>query len=148
MNQEQPPIKNNNISLVLKEVDKTIKTIGVDRFIEILVYSRKNPIILSESQLIYADKIIQYVCEEFQITVEELYSAQRKNNRRNAIGLCAYLFEKYAKIDNANSAYILKKPDDTVSVYKKEINTLNPRHPFDIHIIKKIENIEIKLKKE
>jgi hypothetical protein len=146
MNQESPITNNNNISMVLKEIDKTIRTVGVDRLMEILVFSRQNPIILTEHQMIYAEKIIQAVCEEFQITVEELYSLQRKNNRRNAIGICAYFFEKYAKIDNANSAYILKNPDTTISVYKKEMNCLNPKHPFDITILKKIENIEAKLK--
>lgn len=146
MNQESPLKNNNNISGVLKEIDKTIRTIGVDRLMEILTYSRQNPIILTKDQIIYAEKIIQLVCDEFQITVEELYSVQRKNNRRNAIGICAYFFEKYVQIDNANSAYILKKPDDTISVYKKEINCLNPKHPMDFKLIEKIKNIEAKIK--
>lgn len=138
----------NNISVVLKEVGKTIKTIGVDRLMEILAYTRQNPIVFTEDQLLYAKKIMETVCEEFKITVDELYSLQRKNNRRNAIGICAYFFEKYAKIDNANSAYILKKPDTSISIYKKEMNSLNPKHPFDKGIIEKIAKIELKLKSQ
>jgi hypothetical protein len=138
----------NNISVVLKEVGKTIKTVGVERLMDILSHARQNPIVFTEAQFVYAKKIIETVCEEFQITVDDLYSAQRKNNRRNAIGICAYLFEKYAKIDNANSAYILKKPDDSISTYKKEMTCLNEKHPFDKVIIEKIAKIELKLKSE
>jgi hypothetical protein len=87
------------------------------------------------------------VCEEFNITIDDLYSAKRKNNRRNAIGICAMLFQKIADIDLANSAYILKKPDDIVCVYKKEIFTLSPSHQVDIAILTKIKNIELKLNK-
>lgn len=140
--------KANNISVVLKEVGKTIETVGIERTMAVLAHIRKNPVVLTEQQFQSAKNIIEIVCDEFKITVNELYSAQRKNNRRNAIGICAYLFEKYIKIDNANSAYILKKPDDCISTYKKEMTCLNEKHPVDKTIIEKIARIELKLKSQ
>ena len=43
--------QNNNVSIVFKELDKTIQIIGTDKLIEILKYSRKNPPTLNQEQI-------------------------------------------------------------------------------------------------
>jgi chromosomal replication initiation ATPase DnaA len=141
MNQETTT----NISQVFKELEKTINVIGAKRLIEILTYSRKNNILLTSQQVLEAEKIISIVCDEFKISVEELYSAKRKNNRRNAVGVCALFLQNNVGLDNANIAYILKKPDALVSVYKNEIVSLKASHPMDKLTIIKLENITNKL---
>jgi chromosomal replication initiation ATPase DnaA len=80
MNQENDTISKQDISGLLKEFNNTLNVIGVERLTEILIYSRKNNIHLTEKQLVSANDIIKVVCEEFNITIDDLYSAKRKNN--------------------------------------------------------------------
>jgi len=54
MNQEAT----NNITSVLTELNKTINVIGTERLIEILVYSRKNNILITTDQILQAENII------------------------------------------------------------------------------------------
>ena len=74
MNQEAT----NNITSVLTELNKTINVIGTERLIEILVYSRKNNILITTDQILQAENIINIVCDEFEMTLDEFYSAKRK----------------------------------------------------------------------
>jgi chromosomal replication initiation ATPase DnaA len=139
---------NNSIANVFKEIDKTIKIIGTDRLIEILKYTRLNRVCLSDEEVKFSTVIIQMVCDEFDISIEELFSTKRKNNRRNAIGVCAVMLQDFLTLDNANISYILKKPDAIVSLYKQEILRMRPNHPVDIAILKKIDNIKTKFKNQ
>ncbi len=142
MNQET-----NNVSLVFKELDKTIQIIGADKLIEILKYSRKNPPTLNEEQIEQALKLVQLVCEEFNITFDDIFDMKRKNNRRISIGVCAFVIQKELKLDNSNISYILKKPDTLVSLYKQEILRLNSNHPSDRQVLQKIDNINANINK-
>jgi hypothetical protein len=141
MNQEAT----NNISNVLKELDKTINVIGTERLIEILVYSRKNNIQITTDQILQAENIINVVCEEFEMTLSEFFSAKRKNNRRSAIGVCAMFLQNRVNLDNSNISFILKKPENLTSIYKNEIVSLNSAHPVDRKTLEKITNIKTKL---
>ena len=51
----------NNVSNILNEINKTINVIGTERLIEILQYSRKLNITITEEQLIKAHLIIETV---------------------------------------------------------------------------------------
>jgi hypothetical protein len=137
----------NNVSLVFKELDKTIQIIGADKLIEILKYSRKNPPTLNEEQIEQALKLVQLVCEEFNITFDDIFDMKRKNNRRISIGVCAFVIQKELKLDNSNISYILKKPDTLVSLYKQEILRLNSNHPSDRQVLQKIDNINANINK-
>lgn len=138
--------QNNNVSIVFKEIDKTIQTIGVDKLIEILKYSRKNPPNLTLEQIEQSLKLVQVVCDEFKISLEDIFDMKRKNNRRISIGVCAFIIQRELDLDNSNISYILKKPDTLVSLYKQEILRLNPRHPSDKQILEKIDNINANIK--
>jgi hypothetical protein len=142
MNQETT---NNNVNNVFKELNKTIEVIGAERLIEILQYSRKSVSSLTQEQVEKADLIIKLVCEEFDITLQEFLSANRKNNRRYAIGICSLFFQNNIGIDNCDIAYILKKPQSVTSTYKNDILLLKENHPIDSKILQKIENIKNKL---
>jgi hypothetical protein len=142
MNQETT---NNNVTNVFKELNKTIEAIGSDRLIEILKYSRKSVSSLTDEQIEKAELIIALVCEEFDISLQEFFSARRKNNRRYAIGICALFFQNNIGIDNSDIAYILKKPQSTTSTYKNDILLLKENHPVDSSILQKIQNIKNKL---
>ena len=91
--------------------------------------------------------IIQLVCDEFNIKVDDFYSRTRKNNRRYAIGITAMILKEYLKLDVADISFLIKKPNNLVSIYCSEVYELNPNHKSDISIIEKIENINKKLKK-
>ena len=138
--------QNNNVSVVFKELDKTIQIIGTDKLIEILKYSRKNPPTLNQEQIEQALKLVQIVCNEFNIKLEDIFDMKRKNNRRISIGVCASIIQQELSLDNSNISYILKKPDTLVSLYKQEILRLNPRHPSDKQILEKIDNINANIK--
>jgi hypothetical protein len=138
--------QNNNVSIVFKELDKTIQIIGTDKLIEILKYSRKNPPTLNQEQIEQALRLVQIVCNEFNIKLEDIFDMKRKNNRRISIGVCASIIQQELNLDNSNISYILKKPDTLISLYKQEILRLNPRHPSEKQILEKIDNINANIK--
>lgn len=144
--------ESNSVSKVLKELDRTIQVIGTEKLLEILKYSRLNTTNINEAQINRSLEIIKVVCDEFNITLVEFFDRKRKTNRRTAIGISAYLIQKELNLDNSNISYILKKPDESVSLYKQEIIRLNSNHPQDKQILEKIkkisETINSKLKNE
>ena len=136
MNQET-----NNISNVLLELNKTIQVIGKDKLLELLKISRENESNLNEDIKIKSQEVIRIVCGEFNIDVDDFYSRTRKNNRRYAIGITAMILKEYLNLDIADISFLLKKPNNLVSIYCTEVYELNPRHKSDIYIIERIENI-------
>ena len=141
MNQET-----NNISNVQLELNKTIQVIGKDKLLELLKISRENESNLNEEVKLKSQQVIKIVCEEFNIDVDDFYSRTRKNNRRYAIGITAMILKDYLNLDVADISFLLKKPNNLVSIYCTEVHELNPKHKSDIYIIERIENINQKLK--
>jgi len=141
MNQET-----NNIGDFLLELNKTIQVIGKDKLLELLKISRENESNLNEDIKIKSQEVIRIVCGEFNIDVDDFYSRTRKNNRRYAIGITAMILKEYLNLDIADISFLLKKPNNLVSIYCTEVYELNPRHKSDIYIIERIENINQKLK--
>jgi chromosomal replication initiation ATPase DnaA len=141
MNQET-----NNITNVLSEINKTIQVIGKDKLLELLKISRDNESNLNEEIKLKSQEVIKIVCDEFNINVDDFYSRTRKNNRRYAIGITAMILKDYLNLDIADISFLLKKPNNLVSIYCTEVHELNPRHKSDIYIIERIENINQKLK--
>jgi hypothetical protein len=133
--------------MVFKELDKTIQIIGAEKLIEILKYSRKNPPTLNHEQIEQALRLVQVVCDEFKISLDDIFDMKRKNNRRISIGICAFVIQKQMNLDNSNISYILKKSDTLVSLYKQEILRLNSNHPSDRQILEKIDNINANIDK-
>jgi len=136
-----------NISSVLSELNKTIQIIGTDKLLELLKISRENDSNLGEEVKLKSQMIIQLVCDEFNIETNDFYSRTRKNNRRYAIGITAMILKEHLKLDVADISFLIKKPNNLVSIYCSEVYELNPKHKSDINIIQKINNINIKLKK-
>ena len=137
----------NNISSVLLEINKTIQIIGTEKLLELLKISRENDSNLGEDIKIKSQMIIQLVCDEFNINMDDFYSRTRKNNRRYAIGITAMILKEHLKLDVADISFLIKKPNNLVSIYCSEVYELNPKHKSDVDIIQKINNINIKLKK-
>ena len=136
----------NNIGDFLLELNKTIQVIGKDKLLELLKISRENESNLNEDIKIKSQEVIRIVCGEFNIDVDDFYSRTRKNNRRYAIGITAMILKEYLNLDIADISFLLKKPNNLVSIYCTEVYELNPRHKSDIYIIERIENINQKLK--
>jgi chromosomal replication initiation ATPase DnaA len=137
----------NNISSVLSELNKTIQIIGTEKLLQLLKISRENDSNLGEEVKLKSQMIIQLVCNEFNIETNDFYSRTRKNNRRYAIGITAMILKEHLKLDVADISFLIKKPNNLVSIYCSEVYDLNPQHKSDIDIIQKINNINIKLKK-
>lgn len=131
----------NNVSKVLKELDKTIQVIGTDKLLEILKYSRLSTASINEDQINRSLEIIKVVCNEFNISLSEFFNNNRKTGRRVTIGVSAYLIQKELDLNNSDISYILKKSDEAVSLYKQEIIRLNSNHPQDRQILEKIKKI-------
>jgi chromosomal replication initiation ATPase DnaA len=85
-----------------KELDKTIQIIGTDKLIEILKYSREKTRRINQEQIEQALKLVQLVCDEFKITLDDIFGKNRKNNRRILIGICAFIIQKELNLDNSN----------------------------------------------
>ena len=136
-----------NISSVLSELNKTIQIIGTEKLLELLKISRENDSNLGEEVKLKSQMIIQLVCDEFHINIDDFFSRTRKNNRRYAIGITAMILKEHLKLDVADISFLIKKPNNLVSIYCSEVYDLNPNHKSDINIIQKIDNINIKLKK-
>jgi chromosomal replication initiation ATPase DnaA len=141
MNQET-----NNISSVLLEFNKTLQVIGMEKLLELLKISRENDNNLGVEIKLKSQEVIKIVCDEFNIDVNDFYSRTRKNNRRYAIGITAMILKDYLHLDIADISFLLKKPNNLVSIYCTEVHELNPKHKSDIYIIERIENINQKLK--
>jgi chromosomal replication initiation ATPase DnaA len=137
----------NNISSVLSELNKTIQIIGTEKLLELLKISRENDSNLGDEIKLKSQMVIQLVCDEFNINMDDFYSRTRKNNRRYAIGVTAMILKEHLKLDVADISFLIKKPNNLVSIYCSEVYDLNPKHKSDINIIQKIDNINIKLKK-
>jgi chromosomal replication initiation ATPase DnaA len=135
-----------NTIKILSELNKTIQVIGTEKLIEILKISRENNTDLDDETIVASRMIIQVVCDEFQIDYDDFFSRMRKNNRRYAIGITATLLKDILKLDVADISFLLKKPNNLISIYSNEVSELNPKHKSDIVIIEKIENINTKLK--
>jgi chromosomal replication initiation ATPase DnaA len=140
MNQET-----NNISSLLLEINKTIQVIGTEKLLDLLKISRENNSDLGDEVKSKSQMVIKIVCDEFNIEIDDFYSRTRKNNRRYAIGITAMILKDYLKLDVADISYLIKKPNNLVSIYCSEVHELNPKHKSDIYIIEKINNINIKL---
>jgi hypothetical protein len=138
----------NHVSKVLKELDKTIQVLGTEKLLEILEYSRASKLNLSEEKLNSSLEIIQIVCEEFGITLSQFFDTNRNTLRRLTIGVSSFLIQKNLNLNNSDISYILKKPDELVSLCKKFIVQLNSSHPQDKQILEKINNITNKLKND
>jgi chromosomal replication initiation ATPase DnaA len=136
-----------NASIVFKELDKTIQKIGTEKLIEILKYSRKNLLPLNEEQIQEALVIVEIVCDEFKISLQDFFDSKRTNNRRTAIGISAFVLQKILNLSNADISYILKKSDVLISLYKTDIIKLNEDHPVDKQIIQKLKNINNNIEK-
>lgn len=136
----------NNIGEFLLELNKTIQVIGKDKLLELLKISRDNESNLNEEIKSKSKDIIKIVCDEFNIDVDDFYSRTRKNNRRYAIGITAMILKEHLDLDIADISFLLKKPNNLVSIYCTEVYELNPKHKSDIYIIERIENINQKLK--
>lgn len=134
------------ISNVFQEVNKTIAIVGFQKVIQILKNSRRTHLDITEEQIKKSNEIITIVCDEYGIDYLDFFSNKRKNDRRKAIGTCAYFIENKLGIDNCNISYLLKKSEGSISTFKKEIIQLNENHPSDLKFIEKINNIKIKLK--
>ena len=141
MNQE-----NNNVSKVLKELDKTIQVIGTEKLLEILKYSRLTTTNINEAQINRSLEIIKIVCDEFGINISEFFDNNRKTGRRVTIGVSAFIIQKEMNLSNSDISYILKKSDEAVSLYKQEIIRLNSNHPQDKKVLEKIKTISETIK--
>ena len=142
MNQET----NNKLSDVLSELSSTIQIIGAEKTMELLKISRENISVLDENIKQQSHGIIRIVCDEFNIATDDFYSRMRKNNRRYAIGITAFILKERLNLDLADISFLIKKPNNLVSLYLAEVNELNPKLKSDIFIIERIENINKKLK--
>lgn len=134
------------ISSVFLEINKTIEVIGIENFLELIKILRQNKSNLSDEVKFKTHEVIKIVCEEFKIDVDDFYSRTRKNNRRYAIGITAMILKDMLNLDIADISFLLKKPNNLVSIYCTEVYELNPKHKSDINILKLIENINQKLK--
>ena len=140
-NQEQK-----TTTTLFSELNKTIQVVGVEKLVDILKHIRKKSVEITQEQVDQSEVIIITVCEEFAISLDEFYSHKRLNDRRYAVGVCALLLQNKVGLDNSDISFLLRKPADIVSIYKNSINLLRDARPDDLKILKRITNINSKLK--
>jgi hypothetical protein len=140
-NQEQK-----TTTTLFSELNKTIQVVGVEKLVDILKHIRKKSVEITQDQVDQSEIIITTVCEEFAISLDEFYSHKRLNDRRYAVGVCALLLQNKVGLDNSDISFLLRKPADIVSIYKNSINLLRDVRPDDLKILKRITNINSKLK--
>ena len=140
-NQEQK-----TTTTLFSELNKTIQVVGLEKLVDILKHIRKKSVEITQEQVDQSEVIITTVCEEFAISLDEFYSHKRLNDRRYAVGVCALLLQNKVGLDNSDISFLLRKPADIVSIYKNSINLLHDARPDDLKILKRIANINSKLK--
>lgn len=91
--------------------------------------------------------IASAVAEIFEIPVEEIfYGTGRKNDRRYAVGMCAYYLHYIYEYDMEEVCYALRKDNEwAVYKYSQTIKNLNPAHASDRRYIefKKLMDIRV-----
>lgn len=140
MNQE------NDFTKMLKEVGITAEIVGVSNLTSLLKYIQKNHKEINEEDYKNAMNVIEVVCKNYNITIEDFYSNKRKNDRRYALGTVCYILNKKMNFKIISICYIVKKAHVFVYGLVKQIEELDEKHPSDRVFVKKLNNIISELK--
>jgi hypothetical protein len=118
------------IEVGLKAVDK----LGIDHTVKTLLGEIKKYQSLHNSDAFF---IVSAVSEVLDIPEDEIfYGTGRKNERRYAVGFCAYFLHYVYKYDMEEVRYMLRKDNEwTLYKYSALIEKLNPQHNSDKQFI-------------
>ena len=137
--------ENLDISNMLKEVGATASIVGVAKLTEILKDIRNTHKEITQEEYEKAIGIINLVCQEYSMNLDDFYSTKRKNNRRYALGSVFYILYEKNKLDFEKISLITRKPYSLISILIKEIKEMNDTHPFDKQILLKLNEVLNKL---
>ena len=140
MNQE-----NLDISKMLTEVGHTANAVGVAQLTKMLKDIRKIQKELTKEEYELAIRVIEIVCETYDMTVDEFYSNKRKNNRRSALATVFFILYEIYKLNFEKICFITNKPFSLISVLIKEVKELDISHPIDKIVLNKLQIVKYKL---
>ncbi len=114
------------IEIAFLAVDK----LGIDKTIRTLQGEIKKVVSLQNSDAYF---IVSAVSEMLDIPEDEIFHGTgRKNERRIAVGFCAYFLHYIYKYDMEEVRFMLRKENEwTLYKYSKLIEELNPQHNSD-----------------
>ena len=130
---------------MLKEVGITANIVGVDKLTTLLKEIQKNHKDLTKEEYEKALGVISVVSECYGMTINDFYSNKRKNERKNALASVCFILYNYNKFNYKKISFVTRKSFEYISILMKEIEQMNPEHPFDKRFIKKLETIKLKL---
>ena len=136
-------LKNNNIIRLLTELTKTVASIGHNNTVNLL---RKNQI---ENIVDYAgivDYIWGVVTNTFYISKKEIISGKSRGARTDALCVICHCFSFYMKLKYEEIAIEVNKTISQVSQYTSRIKNLQSHITYDKHLMKKLEEIEDKIR--
>ena len=144
MNQE----KKDKTHLIFKEVQKTLKQLGVEKFIETLKKSRQyKKTNLSDENRVKALQIIHIVCDEFSLSYDGLISRESNRNIKCLVlGICTILLTNKLNLYGKDLSELLKRSDAFLSAQKNKVLNLKSTNIEQQEIILKIKSIETKIK--
>lgn len=132
---------------VFNQLLRTVEAIGNERTFELLKDAEFQEVVIDNED---AKFVIENVGDAFDIPISEIiYGYGRKNERKYAIGFCAfYLHYGYGYNMEKDIQYFLKKDLTLCHKYSKLITKLNPKHVHDRKYIEIKDRLDDILKKE
>ncbi len=118
-------------SQLLDEVLRCVGNIGYEATLEGVRKLQSQTITFSDERV---NKVVMLVCEEINISTHEIvYGSGRKNERKFAIGLCAYLLhsEEFFDIPMNDVADFLGKEAQLLYKHSKIVQRLRPNNTVD-----------------
>jgi hypothetical protein len=115
-------------SHVLDEAVRTVEKIGYDKTIELLQKAQQGEVSFEDKKV---EKVIELVAKSVNISAYEILNGNgRKNERKYAIGFCAYYLHhaQFFSMDMDLVKDHLQKDITTCYTYSNLIKKLNPNH--------------------
>lgn len=135
-------------TVLLDELFKCIDKIGYSKTLDSLQKAQFEKIKFSDKR---AEFVVKLVAEKTKVPpFEIMYGLGRKNDRRVAIGLCAYYlhYPEWFNIDIELVTQFLNKSPVLCYKYSRQVCKLNPAHSSDKKYIQIKDDCDKEIRKE
>jgi hypothetical protein len=119
---------------------RSIETLGIEKTAQMIENNLATELHIDDKNVAF---VLNVVANVFEIPIEELiFGKQRKNQRRQALGMITYFMYYDFDLSMKQISSILQKQKGNLSKYKTEICNLDDKHVFDKPILEKKVQIE------
>ena len=133
-------------SILLKEIDKALKVVDVEKLTENIKTFRLSSKKGNEEKIQASNEIIDIVFETFGLTRDDLMARRRSLEKQYAICFSCFFLSKKLNLKNIEISLLLNRYPTTVSQCISDVNKLSEKYDFQKNAFEKKKIIEEKLK--